>query len=95
MENQSKTDLSGYALTNQLEWIDRYCEQLGNKGLDDYHKQVFGALEQLRPGRHYDIARSVPQDKQELFIKLSCMYIRDIDGSIIFDDDYCKIYKQH
>ena len=95
MENQSTENLSRFALTNQLEWIDRFIEQLGCKGMDDYHKKVFSALEKLRPGRHYDIARDVPHDKQELFIKLACMYIRDIDGSIIFDDDYCKIYKQH
>jgi len=83
--------LRKYRLTDDTEWIDRYAEKIGFQGIYDYKDKVDKALDSLKKGRYYNIAKDVPDDMQELFVKLCCMHIRDIDHDIIMSDDYSLV----
>ena len=89
-------DLSQYRLTASMEWVDRYIAALGLQEFANYQEKVYHALQILRPGKHYDLVRDVPEDKQELFIKLCCMYMISVDPyNLNFSEDFTRIEKDH
>lgn len=85
-------DLACYRLDSSTEWIDQYVKKIGFDGIYEYQEKVYSALKKLGKGRHYNIEKDVAADKQELFIKLACMYFRH-DGELYFEDDFSKIYR--
>lgn len=74
------------------EWMLDYMHSLGFVEYMDYERKVFNALDILKPGKHYNIEKDVPLDKQDLFIKLGCLYIQQ-HPEVMFSDDYSKILK--
>ena len=76
-----------------MDWIDEYIEKLGLEGYCDFENRVNKALDQLRPGKCYDIATDVKEEDQELFIKICCCYINQ-HPEYEMSDDYCRIYNR-
>ena len=84
-------DLSKYRLpdNDDKQWM---LEAMHNMGFDRYmnfEKKVFDALDRLQPGKFYDITE-VAEDRQELFVKLGCIYIQT-HPAVVFSNDYSKI----
>lgn len=88
------TDLSKYRLPDNdtKEWMVDYIRSMGFREYMDYEEKVYHVLEVLKSGKHYNIEKDVPPDKQELFIKIGCLYIQD-HPEVMFSDDYTKIKK--
>ena len=90
-------NLREYRLTGDWTWIERLMGQFGQDYFWNYLNKVWMALEQLRPGKCYDIEKQVPEDHQELFTKCSSIYIIDNGGcyesGVEFSNDYTKVRK--
>lgn len=87
-----ETNLKKYKLIT-MDWIDEYIKKLGLEGYCDFESRVNKALDQLRPGRYYNIIEDVKEEDQELFIKLCCMYIIQ-HPEYEMSEDYCRIYNR-
>lgn len=77
---------------NDYEWVDRYTNELGYESFHEYLDRVRKALDALAPGHYYDITRSVPEDRRELFVKACCSYAYGHYPYYEFNDDYTQIW---
>lgn len=74
------------------EWMINYMHSMGFREYMEYEEKVYHALDVLKPGKYYNIEKDVPPDKQDLFIKIGCLYIRQ-HPDVMFSDDYTTIKK--
>jgi len=85
-------NLSGFRLDERSDWVDRYIDSLGLSGFQDYRQKTYSALESLKKGHYYDVL-AIEENKQELFIKFCCEYIRYYDGDIYMSDNYTQVWR--
>ena len=87
-------DLRKYRLSDDShgEWIDEAIQTMGYEEYLKFRDAVWNALKVLKPGKYYDV-RSISPDKQDLFIKISCIYIQT-HPEVVFSDDYSKLEKE-
>lgn len=88
--------LSHYKLT-EWSWVDRYIEQMGTEDFFLYLNNVYKSIEALFPMQHYNILKSVPAEKQDLFVKCGCLYIQEHGGidksGVKFSIDYTELHR--
>lgn len=81
---------------NDWTWVDRYYNDLGKEEFWDYLNKVWNAIEKLLPHQYY-VIRTIPVDRQDLFVKFSCLYIIDHGGcekcGVQFSSDYSRIIR--
>ena len=87
-------DLRKYRLPDDSrgEWIDEAIKEMGYEEYSHFRDRVWNALEVLKPGKYYDVTE-IPADKQNLFIKISCIYIQT-HPAVVFSDDYSRLEKE-
>lgn len=87
-------DLSQYKIQD-WQWVDKTIAEVGKDDFWSFMNKVWSAIEKLCPAQFYNIEKSVPKERQELFIKFGCLYILDHGGcdacGIQFSEDYTKI----
>lgn len=69
-------ELKNFLLTedNRFSFFPDAIKSIGEDAFKEYFTKVYRALDSLRPGRHYNIIKDVPADKQELFVKICHLY---------------------
>lgn len=83
-------DLSIHRLNNTSQ-LDRYMEKDKINEYIEYKDKIFKSLDNLKVGHFYNIPKQVPEDQQDLFIKICCLYILSHYKDYIFSDDYTLI----
>ncbi|MCQ2128308.1 MAG: hypothetical protein MJZ08_02600 [Bacteroidaceae bacterium] len=83
------SDLSKYRPHN-YDWVNEYIDKLGIDKFQQIDNWTCNVLKQLEPGRYYDIQKNIPEQHQDLFIKLCADYVINHDD-YLFSDDYTKI----
>lgn len=86
-------DLSTYRLPDDdnRQWMIDAMDTMGFERYMKFESRVVHALDVLLPGKYYDV-RDISSNKQELFIKISCIYIQT-HPEVVFYSDYSKIEK--
>lgn len=72
-------------------WMLISIRKMGLEKFTEFEDKVLKALKKLKPGKYYDVS-DIPEDRRELFIKLSCKYIQS-HHEIYFATNYNRIYK--
>ena len=87
-------DLRKYRLADDEHgaWIDKTIKAMGYDEYRQFRDRVWNACKVLKPGKFYDV-RDIPEDKQELFIKICCIYIQT-HPEVVFSDDYSRLEKE-
>lgn len=62
-------------MTSSLEEIMAYCERVGYDVWRAMEIKVYTALSALLPEHYYDISLQVPEQDQELFVKVCCLFL--------------------
>lgn len=90
LNNTSTEGLQRFRLTN-WDWFQEWYDKLGADEYWAYDNYVWKQIENLRPHSRYNI-ELIPEDRQELFIKLACEYIIENGGidesGICFSSDW-------
>lgn len=73
-------------------WILDKIREIGLDVFTEQEEKVKYALDSLKPGKYYALEDLSDEDKRDLFIKLSCLYIR-CHPEVTFSNDYSKIEK--
>lgn len=76
---------------NNMSQLDKYLEKDKINEYIEFKDKVFKALDKLEVGHFYNIPKQVPEDQQDLFIKICCLYILSHYKEYIFSDDYTLI----
>ena len=79
---------------NDMSQLDRYLEKSRINEYFEYKNKIFVALDNFKIGHCYNIQKQVPKDKQDLFIKICCLYILQHYKEYIFSDDYSLIERR-
>lgn len=85
--------LSQYLLTgdNRNSFFKDSLKKYGEEEFKDYYLKIHRALDQLKPGRHYNILKDVPADKQELFVQI-CQDYTFANPKYDFDLEITRIH---
>ena len=73
------------------EWILNKIKEILLDEFTVQEEKVASALEKLKPGKFYDLTE-LKEEKREIFIRLSCLYIRS-HPEVVFSNDYSRIEK--
>jgi hypothetical protein len=89
-----ENDFSKFRLPDDSsgEWIMSVIQSMGLKAYTEYEDKVYKALDGLRVGKYFDI-NDVKEEDREMFIKISCLYIRQ-HPNVVFNGTYTRIYKE-
>ena len=87
-------DLTKYRLGDDEHgaWIDKAISTMGYDEYVRFRDRVWNACVVLKPGKYYDVCE-IPSDRQELFIKVCCIYIQK-HPEVVFSDDYSRLMKE-
>lgn len=86
-------DITQYIPDND-QWIDNYCSRLGTEFIMDYYHRLWLMLYEMRSGDKFDIQNRVKPANMDLFIKMACLCIRELDSKDkgwYFSEDGSKI----
>lgn len=72
-------------------WMLGKIREVGLDAFTEQEEKVVSALDNLKPGKFYDL-HDLPVEKREMFIRLSCLYIRS-HPEVAFSNDYSRIEK--
>ena len=72
-------------------WILSTISRIGLDEFTEQESKVTAALDKLKSGKFYDL-HDLPVEKREMFIRLSCLYIRS-HPEVAFSNDYSRIEK--
>ncbi len=85
-------DFSIYKLSDDLTYITRYVDRMGEKEFFRYQQRVFDRLDRMKAGDRFDVTKVIPENR-ELFIKSACQFILkwrlDNAGDIYNSDPFC------
>ncbi len=93
-------DLSQYRL-NETKELTNLAEKIGNR-FDPFFYAVYKLLDELEPGKSFEIEANVHPENLELFIKCACFYIWDRNRTrktfyawVEFTNDYKQLRKMN
>lgn len=72
-------------------WMLDKIKEIGLDAFTEQEEKVASALDRLKLGKFYDM-NDLPEEKRDMFIKLSCLYIMK-HPEVVFSNDYSKIEK--
>lgn len=89
-----ENDFSKFRLPDDSsgEWIMSVIQDMGLKAYTEYEDKVYKSLDGLKEGKYFDI-NDVKEEDREMFIKISCLYIRQ-HPNVVFNGTYTHIHKE-
>ena len=79
-----KVDFRKYILSEKDDYMCRYIQTLGKQYFENYMARVYERMEKIPPGGSLNLLakvttgeRLIPQEREELFLKLACQFISD------------------
>lgn len=61
--------------TSSMDVLLSYRDRIGHDAWQIMENKVYAALIALLPGNYYDVSTQVPEQEQEVFVKLCCLFI--------------------